>query len=70
MMTGTEYRKTIASLGLRPVAAARFLGVDATTSRRWSTDQHPIPKPVAMLLRTMRHHNLSPDHIEWVRTKQ
>jgi plasmid maintenance system antidote protein VapI len=64
MMTGHEYQRVIRSLGMRPTEAARFLGVNATTTRRWISGEHPIPKPVAILLRTMLRHKLSPRSIE------
>jgi transposase-like protein len=62
-MNGTEYSKAIARLDLTQVEAARFLGVDDTTSRRWVADRSPIPRAVAMLLRLMIRYRLSPDHV-------
>ena len=62
-MTGHEYKQAIARLDLTPVAAARFLGVDDTTSRRWITDRNPIPQPVAMLLEVMVKKNMTPHSV-------
>jgi hypothetical protein len=59
-VTGDEYGEVIDRLGLSKTGAAKFLRVDETTSRRWSKDQHPIPIPVVMLLRTMVRHGISP----------
>ena len=63
-MTGEEYRAAIKRLGLSQVQAAKFLGVDATTSRRWIADKHGIPEAVAMLLRVMIRHKLTRGHVE------
>ena len=35
-MTAEKYRAALAQLGLTPAAAARLLGVDAGTSRRYA----------------------------------
>ena len=35
-MTADEYRAAIETLGLSQIAAAKLLGVDARTSRRWA----------------------------------
>ena len=63
-MTGSEYQKVIAHLGLSQVGAAQFLGVNDTTSRRWVADKHPIPTAVSKLLRVMDHHDLRPDEVD------
>jgi hypothetical protein len=62
-MDGAEYQKAIARLDLTQVEAARFLGVDDTTSRRWVADKSPVPRAVAILLRLMIRYRLSPDHV-------
>jgi hypothetical protein len=62
-MNGAEYRKAIARLDLTQVEAARFLGVDDTTSRRWIADRYPVPRPVVILLRLMVRQRLSPDRV-------
>jgi DNA-binding transcriptional regulator YiaG len=51
MMTSDEYRETIERLGLSQIAAARLLGVDARTSRRWASGERDIPPPAARFLR-------------------
>jgi DNA-binding transcriptional regulator YiaG len=63
-MNGEEYRRAIESLGLSQVGAARFLGVNETTSRRWGADRRPIPTAVAMLLGTMVRKGIEPQEIE------
>lgn len=50
-MTPDEYRTTIEHLGLSQVAAARLLGVDDRTSRRWASGERDIPPPVDRFLR-------------------
>ena len=46
----TEYRAAIARLGLTQGGAARLVGVDARTSRRWALGEVPVPGPVERLL--------------------
>jgi DNA-binding transcriptional regulator YiaG len=50
-MSPDEYRAAIERLGLSQVAAARLLGVDARTSRRWASGERDIPPPAARFLR-------------------
>jgi DNA-binding transcriptional regulator YiaG len=50
-MTPEEYRKAIEGLGLSQIAAARLLGVDARTSRRWASGDRDIPPPAVRFLR-------------------
>lgn len=60
-MTLSEYRDTIAALGLNQSSAARLFGVDPRTSRRWALGELPVPRPVALCLRLMLAHNVRPD---------
>jgi hypothetical protein len=50
-VTADQYRSAIETLGLSQIAAARLLGVDERTSRRWACDERDIPGPVAQFLR-------------------
>lgn len=50
-MTSDEYRQTIDRLGLTQNAAARLLGVDERTSRRWALGERDIPPPAQRFLR-------------------
>lgn len=50
-MTADEYREAIEELGLSQVAAAKLLGVDDRTSRRWASGDREIPPPAARFLR-------------------
>jgi DNA-binding transcriptional regulator YiaG len=50
-MTSDQYRNAIEKLGLSQVAAARLLGVDARTSRRWACGERDVPAPAERFLR-------------------
>jgi len=50
-MTPDEYRETIEALGMTQGAAARLLGVDDRTSRRWACGERDIPPPAERFLR-------------------
>jgi DNA-binding transcriptional regulator YiaG len=52
-MTPDEYRQAIERLGLSQVAAARLLGVDARTSRRWASGERDVPPPAVRFLRSL-----------------
>jgi DNA-binding transcriptional regulator YiaG len=49
-MTPDEYREAIARLDLSQVAAARLLGVDERTSRRWANGERDVPAPAIRFL--------------------
>ena len=55
-LTSDEYRKAIASLGLKQYQAGSFLGYTARTSQAWANDERAVPKVVAMFLRLMLKH--------------
>jgi transcriptional regulator with XRE-family HTH domain len=48
-MTADEYRTAIEALGLSQIEAARLLGVDARTSRRWASGEREAPPAVRFL---------------------
>jgi DNA-binding transcriptional regulator YiaG len=50
-MTADEYREAIGMLGLSQVAAARLLGVDERTSRRWVSGEREVAPPAVRFLR-------------------
>lgn len=50
-MTPAEYSEAIAKLELSQIAAARLLGVDGRTSRRWVSGERDVPEPAARFLR-------------------
>jgi DNA-binding transcriptional regulator YiaG len=49
-VTPGDYRNAIEKLGLSQVAAAKLLGVDARTSRRWAIGERDVPAPAARFL--------------------
>lgn len=50
-MSPDDYRAALETLGLSQVAAARLLGVDDRTSRRWACGERDIPPPAVRFLR-------------------
>ena len=49
-MTNTQYREAIAALGLSQRRAAKLLGVDERTSRKWASGETAISPPAARFL--------------------
>lgn len=68
-MTPAQYKKTIESLGLTQVGAARFLGVDDRTSRRWIAGEREVPEPVARFLKFLVASKVTPDEVSRVLAK-
>jgi DNA-binding transcriptional regulator YiaG len=60
-MTPAEFRAIIARLGLSQTGAAKVLGVDARTARRWALGERDVPEPVRRLLAACERH---PDLVE------
>lgn len=52
-MTANQFRAAIARLDLSQVGAARLVGADPRTGRRWALGERPVPECVAILLRLM-----------------
>jgi hypothetical protein len=50
-MSPTELQRVLERLGITPTFAAKCLGVDARTFRRWLSDDLPIPSLVARVMR-------------------
>lgn len=50
-MTPEEYKAALAALDLSQVGAAKLLGVDERTSRRWALGERAIPGSVSLALR-------------------
>jgi hypothetical protein len=62
-MNHNKFSKAIDALDLTQVGAARFLGVDPRTCRRYVAGELPLPPAAAMLLRVMLAHGLAPDDV-------
>jgi DNA-binding transcriptional regulator YiaG len=62
-MTNHEYRDLLTALGLTQAGAARLLGVDERTSRRWAAGERDIPPPAARFLRFLLEAKISPDRV-------
>lgn len=65
-MTPTQYKDAITSLGLSQVGAARLLGLDPRTSRRFASGEAPVPRAVALALRLMVEHGVALDEAEYL----
>lgn len=65
-MTPKQYAAIIESLGLSQVGAARFLGVDERTSRRWIAGEREIPETVSRFLTFIAAAKLTPEEVEKV----
>jgi transcriptional regulator with XRE-family HTH domain len=60
-MTAEEYRAALTALGLTYAGAARLLGVDDRTSRRWANDERKVDPTVARFLRLLIAKGISAD---------
>ena len=65
-MTPAEFRAALDRLGQTQAGAARLLGVDARTVRRWACDERAVPEPVRrVLLACERYPDLVPLLLAW-----
>jgi len=62
-MTGPEYGKALKALRLSQLGAARLLGVNGRTSRRWIAGEVPIPRSAALVLLMMVKWRLEPERV-------
>lgn len=62
-MTPKQFAEAIERLGLSQRGAAKFLGVNERTSRKWIAGDARIPESAAKLLRLMVKLKLSPDDV-------
>lgn len=63
-MTANQFRAAIDRLNLSQVGAARLIGADPRTARRWALGEREIPECVAILLRLMLAGKISIADIE------
>lgn len=52
-MTAKQFQAAIDRLGLSQVKAARLVGADPRTGRRWALGERTVPECVAILLRLL-----------------
>jgi hypothetical protein len=52
-VTGRQFKAAIRRLKLSQMGAARLLGVDSRTARRWVLDERRIPEAVVIVLELM-----------------
>ena len=65
-MDHLQFREALTALALSQVGAARLLGVQARTARRWANDERDIPPPVERFLRLMLALRLTPERVHKV----
>lgn len=66
-MTAEQFQSAIDRLGLSQVGAARLVGADPRTGRRWALDERAVPESVAILLRLMLAGKVTADDIDVTR---
>ena len=52
-MTAKQFQAAIDHLGVSQLGAARMVGADGRTARRWALGERSVPEPVAILFRLM-----------------
>jgi DNA-binding transcriptional regulator YiaG len=52
-MTPKQFQAAIDRLGLSQVGAARLVGADPRTARKWAAGNNKVPECVAILLRLL-----------------
>lgn len=63
-MTAEQYKRAIKALGLSQERAGTWLGVSMRASQGWALGEHPIPEPVAKLLRLMLRLKIKPEDVD------
>jgi DNA-binding transcriptional regulator YiaG len=66
-MTANQFRAALGRLNLSQVGAARLLGANDRTVRRWASGERSIPGDVAILLRLLTAGKISTKDIEAAR---
>lgn len=67
-MTANQFRAALKRLGLSQAGAARLVGADPRTGRRWALDERAIPECVAILLRLLIAGKITIEDIEAVQS--
>ncbi len=63
-MTANQYRAALSRLDLSQVGAARLVGADPRTGRRWALGERPIPGCVAILLKLLLAKKITIEDVE------
>ena len=63
-MTAAQCKAAIANLGLSQERAGDWLGIGRRTSQGYALGEHPVPEPVAKLLRLMVKLGLKPEEVK------
>lgn len=66
-MTPNQFRSALDRLGLSQAGAARLLGADPRTARRWALGERAVPTDVAILLRLLLAKKITIEDIEGAR---
>ena len=66
-MTASQFRNALDRLGLSQLGAARLLGADGRTARRWALGERSIPPTVAILLRLLMADRITAEDIDAAR---
>jgi len=66
-MTAKQFQNAIDRLGLSQVGAARLVGADPRTGRRWALGERGVPACVAILLRLMLAGKITASDVESAR---
>jgi transcriptional regulator with XRE-family HTH domain len=59
-VNAVDYRRSLAALGLSQTRAAKLLGINPRTSRRWALGEQDIAEPAARLLMALEHFDIDP----------
>jgi transcriptional regulator with XRE-family HTH domain len=62
-MNAEHYRDALSRLGLSQTRAAKLMGVNERTSRRWALGEIPVPRLVALLLYLLRRFRVKVDDL-------
>ena len=67
LMTANQFRSALDRLSLTQAGAARLVGVDERTARRWALGERSMPEPVAILLRLLMARKITAEDVESAR---
>lgn len=62
-MTATDFRNTLASLGLSQSEASRVLGVTSRAVRMWVAGDRAVPEPLAKLVKLLASGKVTVDDV-------